>query len=279
MLNETPEERPCVKTVQSHRFFDAKPVDMRDCESCLDKFRLEDGLACTAEHFYCKSCAESGVSSNYLGVEPNARLGDDGSVGCLHNCGARLSAKDLVKHLSQETYEKVQELAQVKRDVAIEKKLRLEFDARLKVELDRKVDDVILTRHRNEIFSLLSVNCPRCKRVFIDFEGCFALTCGCGCGFCAYCFKDCGNDAHRHVAACPSRPARQPSGNDVHDIFFGSEDEFKNAKKVLVSKRVDEYWHSEVIKLSDLQRKELSKMIMPLLKDDVVLPELRQTLK
>ena len=42
--------------------------------------------------------------------------------------------------------------------------------------------------------------------MFIDFDGCFALTCGtCKCAFCAWCLKDCGADAHACAAACGHR--------------------------------------------------------------------------
>lgn len=51
---------------------------------------------------------------------------------------------------------------------------------------------------------VLTLKCPRCSQAFVDFQNCFALTCGrCGCGFCAWCLRDCGDDAHRHVANCP----------------------------------------------------------------------------
>ena len=36
----------------------------------------------------------------------------------------------------------------------------------------------------------LNIRCPRCKAVFLDFDGCLALPCGnraCGAGFCALC--------------------------------------------------------------------------------------------
>ena len=52
----------------------------------------------------------------------------------------------------------------------------------------------------------LNLRCPRCRKVFVDFEGCFALTCSqntCRAGICAWCLKDCGADAHAHVAQCP----------------------------------------------------------------------------
>jgi hypothetical protein len=50
----------------------------------------------------------------------------------------------------------------------------------------------------NEYFTL---RCPRCHQAFVDYDGCDALTCErCGCGFCGLCLKDCGKDAHAHVA-------------------------------------------------------------------------------
>ena len=55
---------------------------------------------------------------------------------------------------------------------------------------------------------ILNPACPRCDQAFIDFEGCFALSCsrvGCSMpqhGFCAYCLHDANEDAHRHVADC-----------------------------------------------------------------------------
>ena len=54
---------------------------------------------------------------------------------------------------------------------------------------------------------ILNLACPRCGQAFVDFNGCMALTCsraGCGCGFCALCQEDCGNDAHAHLGrGCP----------------------------------------------------------------------------
>ena len=61
----------------------------------------------------------------------------------------------------------------------------------------------VLLLRKQIIEEILTLKCPRCKLAFLDFDGCFALSCmGCKCGFCAYCLEDCGNDAHRHVANC-----------------------------------------------------------------------------
>ena len=46
----------------------------------------------------------------------------------------------------------------------------------------------------------LTLKCPRCPARFDDYVGCNALRCGaCGCGFCAVCLVDCGDDAHGHI--------------------------------------------------------------------------------
>eukprot|EP00457_Paulinella_chromatophora_P021675 gb/GEZN01024209.1/.p1 GENE.gb/GEZN01024209.1/~~gb/GEZN01024209.1/.p1 ORF type:complete len:141 (-),score=11.51 gb/GEZN01024209.1/:151-573(-) len=54
---------------------------------------------------------------------------------------------------------------------------------------------------------ILTLKCPRptCRKAFLDFVGCFALKCSCGCAFCAWCLLDCGQDAHAHVAVCPKK--------------------------------------------------------------------------
>ena len=281
MVDSDPLKRPKVEDVARDALLDARPVELRDCGSCWDKRRLEDGLECAdKQHFLCKDCLESGLRA-YL--EPDSdrdpRVGRDLSVGCLQGpaCGARLAARDLARLVSEATLAKVRERELGRREAEVQQQLRREYDERLKVELARKVDDVIFTRHRDHICGLLEQSCPRCKRRFFDFEGCFALTCsgqgGCGCAFCAYCLQDCGRDAHHHVAACPHRPSRAPSGDNVHDRFYGSSTEFEAAMKALRTRRVREYWRAEVAKLPAEKRRQLAKCVAPLLKD-VTEPEL-----
>jgi hypothetical protein len=56
---------------------------------------------------------------------------------------------------------------------------------------------------------LLISSCPRCKRAFLDFTGCCAVTCQCGAGFCGLCLVDTNGDAHAHVPQCPLTPPGQ----------------------------------------------------------------------
>eukprot|EP00549_Striatella_unipunctata_P024881 CAMPEP_0118677548 /NCGR_PEP_ID=MMETSP0800-20121206/2690_1 /TAXON_ID=210618 ORGANISM="Striatella unipunctata, Strain CCMP2910" /NCGR_SAMPLE_ID=MMETSP0800 /ASSEMBLY_ACC=CAM_ASM_000638 /LENGTH=123 /DNA_ID=CAMNT_0006573237 /DNA_START=292 /DNA_END=663 /DNA_ORIENTATION=+ len=71
---------------------------------------------------------------------------------------------------------------------------------------------------------ILTLRCPRCSQAFLDFDGCFALTCcACDCGFCGWCLEDCGSDAHRHVANCPAKLGS--------DALFGTKEQFRKAQQ------------------------------------------------
>ena len=85
--------------------------------------------------------------------------------------------------------------------------------------------------HRKHIIErILTMACPRCSRAFLGFDGCFALKCSAFvkddpnscCQFCAYCLKDCGQDAHPHVLnnICPGNKG-----------LFGSQEDFEDSHR------------------------------------------------
>jgi hypothetical protein len=85
-------------------------------------------------------------------------------------------------------------------------------------------------RHITDV--ILAIRCPKCTAQFIDFEGCFALTCGaCNCAFCAYCLQGSSNSStcHEHVLKCPL-------GNGE---YFNTPEAFKRSHRVR--------WEREVI--------------------------------
>lgn len=49
------------------------------------------------------------------------------------------------------------------------------------------------------IEEILTMPCPRCCAAFCDFDGCLALVCKRGCGFCTVCMTDSGAGAHAHA--------------------------------------------------------------------------------
>ncbi len=74
-------------------------------------------------------------------------------------------------------------------------------------ERQRRVEAAVM-----RVQEVLTDKCPRCEAAFLDYANCSALTCHrCGCRFCAWCLRDCGADAHQHVANCPLNmtPGRQ----------------------------------------------------------------------
>ena len=86
-------------------------------------------------------------------------------------------------------------------------------------------------RHIQE--KILTLHCPRCDLAFLDFNGCFALTChGCPCSFCAYCLKDCGNNAHQHVLSCQHR---------LQEGYGGDVAQFEKAQRCRRQRMVHEY--------------------------------------
>jgi len=92
---------------------------------------------------------------------------------------------------------------------AVENELRsfVEFDVNTRLEI-QKVRSVELgalsekaRRIFNEMMEEMILKCPKCNAAFLDYTGCNALYCRCGCKFCAICLQDCGGDAHPHVRA------------------------------------------------------------------------------
>lgn len=98
-----------------------------------------------------------------------------------------------------------------------------QLERRLRGEMAR--DEEIATHRRHIVNNLLCLRCPRCEQVFIDFGGCFVLTCGkCRAGFCAWCLHDCVADAHRHVNNCAHNTTQPRS-------VFGTEAQFAQAQR------------------------------------------------
>jgi hypothetical protein len=97
-------------------------------------------------------------------------------------------------------------------EIKLSKQIHDEEKKRFEIEQERlaKIDEKQRKVHRHCLHvreGLLTRKCPRqnCRQAFLDFDGCFALTCSsCCCGFCAWCLEDWQRRKHT-----PSRPKRQ----------------------------------------------------------------------
>jgi hypothetical protein len=77
---------------------------------------------------------------------------------------------------------------------------------------------VVAQLRAHVVEKILTLHCPVCDQAFVDFNGCFALTCSrCAAGFCAWCLQCSGTNGHAHVAGCArnTTPGRELYGTVV----------------------------------------------------------------
>jgi hypothetical protein len=187
---------------------------MTDCIICFDSIPLSKSVSCGVEkkslHSLCLTCFKGLVESH-----ANADLADikktNGQLRCPHKESAQKGCEKLYSHslvatsVPSETFIKYMKA----QERIIEEKTTAELEVRMKKEMEElmKMDERKRLVHLGRMYitdEVLNLSCPRCKAKFLDFNGCFALTCSrCNCGFCAWCLMDCGVDAHAHVRDCP----------------------------------------------------------------------------
>ena len=238
---------------------------LRTCEVCMDDWPLgAGGLECAgasadgARHFYCFDC----ISKTWLpragprlarGLRCEGRLG---GAGC---DAAPYDETALARGLSAETLAAVRD-AQL---AAQREELNAEF-ARERTALKQQLAEAEAKAGRVEALRLdvieriLTPKCPRCMRAFLGFNGCFALRCSpdvgadvaaakaaaaargdnlrafCGAAFCAWCFEDCGADAHDHVRVCPHNQV-------ANHGYFGSLELFERSLRAHQKRKLDAY--------------------------------------
>lgn len=118
------------------------------------------------------------------------------------------------------------------------------------MEQSRKATEAeaVATLRMHCVDKILTLHCPRCDQAFVDFVGCFALTCSrCGCSFCAWCL-DMAPDSracHLHVAACPSRAA------DAPDDYHGTDAQFRQAQAGRITRMLRTYLAAQQARLRE----------------------------
>ncbi|KAJ1409766.1 hypothetical protein B484DRAFT_403122 [Ochromonadaceae sp. CCMP2298] len=108
----------------------------------------------------------------------------------------------------------------------------------LRVRADREA----LRVRTHIIEEIMTLKCPSCRKAFIDFEACFALSCtddhgnGCGSFICGFCLTLCrySEDAHQHVAQCPFNI------NEGRDVW-GPIENFEEAQRLRRLRLLREY--------------------------------------
>jgi hypothetical protein len=205
------------------------------CNVCGVEESSLKGIRCPNKHFTCDDCFNGYVS---ISVCDNAL-----SKGCLEvkcaECIFVFEDHAVCLHVNQETYQKFDETGKKLREQKAieEEKERLEEESQRRLRMgeeERKINDARKTITED----ILTLKCPSCKAAFVDFDGCFALSCkSCPCRFCAGCLapaKD-GHECHRHVSAC--EVCRKAGVNG----YFGTFPQFEQIHKTRRSKLMKEF--------------------------------------
>jgi hypothetical protein len=205
-------------------------TQLRDCQICLEEKRLRGGVSCypEGEHFICDQCFRQ-YARHEVGVVDGAGVRNPhGRIQCPGtNCLGSFPLEVVARSCPSDVLEAVTQ-CRIQAALAIQEgRIRAEERERANREIEmmqkctpRELAVQVSVRHVVE--NILTLKCPRCKSAFHDFDGCCALTCAnysCRCGFCAWCLRDCGKDAHDHVKYCPMKPAGA-------DAYFGTMEQF-----------------------------------------------------
>lgn len=171
---------------------------------CDEAVQSTGCVECPSGHVTCAGCFTQQVVSE-AGAHYEMPRRADGEVQCAgrkpnstNRCGHLFSASSIAEcgECALDSYIQSRIRASVAADCR--ERRASEVGQQSKIEDFTAVDKLKAEVREN----ILTLRCPRigCGQAFVDFDGCNAPTCHtCGCGFCAICFKDCGEDAHDHI--------------------------------------------------------------------------------
>ena len=217
---------------------------MVDCNVCYDECSSLKGIRCSNTHFTCNDCFGKYVSS----------VCDDAlSKGCLDvKCADAglcfvFEHHDVCQHgwIQRHTTSLTRAGKRLREQKAIEEeKQRLEEELQRQQRMseeERKINDARKTITED----ILTLKCPRssCKAAFVDFDGCFALSC-----------ESCPCQVLRRLPQSPRRqegdecsPARRCMRGlpgeleSMTDVFSAQKLQFKQIHKTRRSKLLKEF--------------------------------------
>jgi len=243
LTTDQPSIRPCATdAIQAPFFAILKAVNRKvkkDCAVCgEEQMRVKRGIECGCACFMCDEC----VGRQVMILIQQQREGGEGPVMCCHRT-CTLPDRDLSRLLPADAFVQLLE----SRQRLFEERLAGENNEHIKQGVRDEVArlDAMSAHHRKVVKArqhieeeIQQMKCPRCRKAFYDFEGCFAISCGgsCLCNFCGWCLSDCGDRhaAHAHVRFCPHKPP-------VSHVYYGAEEEFREAHATRCRRELSKY--------------------------------------
>uniref|UniRef100_A0A0G4HPK4 RING-type domain-containing protein n=1 Tax=Chromera velia CCMP2878 TaxID=1169474 RepID=A0A0G4HPK4_9ALVE len=270
MRSDDPSRRPSAAEALQCRLFCRETAQTAQCIVCYEVVLCSRVVSCTAPspHFLCAPClnghveALTRVDAEYSDVRARFKAGDC-KVTCVHvGCPSEpFSAPALSRHLSRETHALWEGARAEASEERVRREMEEEFTERLRKALEEGGAQVKVREITEDV---LTLKCPRCRAAFVDFAGCAALTCGsCNCGFCGYCLKDCGRDAHNHVPRCG---VARDLGARLHvqfGLFTASFQDWERFQKERQRDKVREVLQ----RLSAEERSKVTQLLQPLLQE------------
>jgi hypothetical protein len=210
-----------------------------DCAACFERHRKINGLLCTTgQHFFCTACFQDYVSA-YAAAEDRLATGDELTCPIPDCKGARYPDKAIIQHVSDAVWQAFTKLREELVEQRVAKELQDQLQQQASLEAERRSalsteEQAVFEARQRIADDILTLKCPRCRAAFVDFDGCFALTCGaCGCGFCAWCLTDRGTDAHACAAQCSQRLGHGGG-------YFGTKQVFEAHHRALRTRKLSE---------------------------------------
>ena len=200
-----------------------------DCLICMEAFPASQGVCCDEEHhFVCKSCFSDDVLKRQAPEMSLEQQEVKCSYGGCHS--SPFQYQTIAQCCTEEAFamlrQRMDQVHHAQKELEFEKKFKERERAILSMKT-KELEVAVARKHIEE--AIMTISCPRCKKAFVDFDGCAALVCVCKCAFCACCLKDCGQDAHAHVKSCPQNPPPHHGGYHLPEAVWR---EIMTARKV-----------------------------------------------
>ena len=170
------------------------------CIICFNMAATESRVTCSAAaHIICAPCLP-GYLRQVRPADLEASLGE---VPCpaRPSCGGRWPLAELRPFLDVDTLVAFASSLGAGLYEALSRRRRAEDEEKLmRAALAAEPGECVRMLRALVTERDLAPACPRCSAAFVDFDGCYALSCArCGAGVCALCLADCGVDSHEHV--------------------------------------------------------------------------------
>jgi len=183
-----------------------EPLCMVCYSTASDEEEKSEGVFCQGmKHGMCNACF-----SQYVKTE-SSKFDFDGKIKCLtyhQGCNsAYFTVSAIAKVVPEEIFQEfyVATLKKHEKDLILE--LNEEHEKRLKAKENDGELSFVQKERLHIIENILTLKCPnnRCKKAFLDYDGCVALKCSvCPQFFCGKCLKKTTSKDtnHEHVAQC-----------------------------------------------------------------------------